>query len=267
MNRVREGKTFLSRRNTTNAEKMNAIDALYQNKYQELFEEYQTFKQATKEKNEEQMNYFTLWLHQIKTPISAMSLLLQKNPEMRDSHHMEQELIRVNDYTHMALNYLKLENSGKELDLQEIAVDNIIKTILKKYAVFFIYKDITVTYDPSTYSVLSDKKWLEVLIEQLVSNSLKYTKEGEISIYFKDEQTLIIEDTGSGISQEDLPKIFEKGYTGLDGRLHEKSTGLGLFLSRKVCHRLGHNLLIDSELGKGTKAIIDFGKKSWTLFD
>lgn len=268
LNRVREAETVRFGSDARNDnKKLNAIDALYQEKYQELYEEYQSFKQETVEKNKEQMDYFTLWLHQIKTPISAMSLLLQKNPETKDGLRLEQELIRVNDYTHMALNYLKLEDSGKELELEEIAVADVIKVILKKYAVFFIYKDISVEYESSEQTVLSDKKWLEVLIEQLVSNSLKYTKAGEIRIRFEDEQTLIIEDTGSGIRQEDLPKIFEKGYTGLDGRLHSKSTGLGLFLSRKICRRLGHALTIESEPGKGTKAIIDFGEKSWDLFD
>ncbi len=244
-----------------------SVDGLYQEKYNELYQDYQLFKQETAEKNAEQMDYFTLWLHQIKTPISAMSLIVQKSPEVEDKHRLEQELIRVNDYTHMALNYLKLEDSGKELDLREISVDDVIKMILKKYAILFIYKDISVDYTPTNNSVLSDKKWLEVLIEQLVSNSLKYTKAGEVRIFFEDEQTLVIEDTGSGIRQEDLPKIFEKGYTGLDGRLHSKSTGLGLFLSRKICRRLGHTLKIESEAGKGTKAIIDFGEKSWELFD
>ncbi|SFB99059.1 hypothetical protein SAMN04488102_102119 [Alkalibacterium subtropicum] len=246
---------------------LNALDALYQEMYQELYEEYQLFKKETVEKDREQMDYFTLWLHQIKTPISAMSLLLQKSPETKDGLRLEQELIRVNDYTHMALNYLKLEDSGKELQLEDIVVADVIKIILKKYAVIFIYKDISVEYNPSVQTVLSDKKWLEVLIEQLLSNSLKYTKAGKIRIYFEDEQTLVIEDTGSGIRQEDLPKIFEKGYTGFDGRLHSKSTGLGLFLSRKICRRLGHTLIIESEIGKGTKAVIDFGEKSWELFE
>ncbi|WP_368645780.1 sensor histidine kinase [Alkalibacterium putridalgicola] len=268
LNRIREAESLRFRQDIKNDRySVQSIDALYQEKYKELYEEYQLFKQETAENKEEQMDYFTLWLHQIKTPISAMSLLLQKSPETKDALRLEQELIRVNDYTHMALNYLKLEDSGKELELEDVAVDEVIKMILKKYAVFFIYKDISVAFEPRMQTVLSDKKWLEVLIEQLISNSLKYTKAGEIKIFFEDEQTLIIEDTGSGIRQEDLPKIFEKGYTGLDGRLHSKSTGLGLFLSRKICRRLGHTLTIESEAGKGTKAIVDFGEKSWDLFD
>lgn len=267
LKRVHEAENVHANLNENMERGPRSVDALYHEKYKELNQDYQLFKQETAEKNAEQMDYFTLWLHQIKTPISAMSLIIQKSPDIKNRQQLEQELIRVNDYTHMALNYLKLEDSGKELDLREISVDDVIKMILKKYAIFFISKDIRVDYIPSNYSVLSDKKWLEVLIEQLISNSLKYTKAGEIKIFFENEQTLVIEDTGSGIRQEELPKIFEKGYTGLDGRLHSKSTGLGLFLSQKICRRLGHTLRIDSEAGKGTKAIIDFGEKSWELFE
>src|SRR5690606_38400569 len=121
----------------------------------------------------------------------------------------------------------------------------------------------TLDYQPLKTTVLSDGQWLQILLEQLLSNSLKYTASGSISIYLDPgrEQTLIIEDTGAGIRTEDLPKIFNKGYSGLNGRLHEKSTGIGLFLSKKICKRLGHELTIESELGKGTRAAVSLARK------
>ncbi|HLR92271.1 MAG TPA: sensor histidine kinase [Atopostipes sp.] len=247
---------------------VDGLESIYLKKYQELTEEYHDFKQQQNEKSQEQMDYFTLWLHQIKTPIAAISLIFQRQKEeLPERKQLEQEMIRLNDYTHMALNYLKLENPGKEMDLEEVDLDEVIKETVKKYAVVFIYNNIRLNYEALNAAILTDRKWLQVLLEQLLSNSLKYTKTGEISIYMETNQVLVIEDNGSGIRKEDLPKIFEKGYTGLNGRLHEKSTGLGLFLSRKICQRLGHRLTIESEPGEGTIARIHFEREEVKIFD
>lgn len=245
-----------------------SIDQAYERQYKHLEDEYQTYKDLTNDKAKEQMDYFTLWLHQIKTPISAISLILENlKDESNEKKQMQKELIQLNDYTHMALNYLKLEDIGKEMDLEEVNLDRVIKETIKKYSIIFIYNDIGLDYEGVQANVLTDRKWLQVLIEQLLSNSLKYTSIGTIRIYLENPERLIIEDTGSGIRKEDLPKIFEKGYTGYDGRLHDKSTGLGLFLSKMICERLGHGLSIDSEVGVGTKAIIDFSRPDLNIFD
>lgn len=244
-----------------------ALGEMHFKKYEELAQAFYDYRQLEAEKSNEQMDYFTLWLHQIKTPIAAISLILQRqDEEFSGQKKLEQELIRLDDYTHMALNYLKLEEPGKEMDLDDVLLDDVIKETIKKYAILFIYNNIKLEYDSLALKVLSDRKWLQVLIEQILSNSLKYTKKGKIKIYANDA-ILFIEDTGSGIRKEDLPRIFEKGYTGLDGRLHEKSTGLGLFLSRKICERLGHKLTIDSEVGKGTTVRIDFHRDELKIFD
>lgn len=248
-------------------DRADIAEKIYQKQYRKLTEEYLDYKQRETEKNKEQMEYFSLWLHQIKTPIAAISLLVQQNKEVSGQKQMEQELLRLDDYTHMALNYLKLEDIGKELDLEWVSIDEIIKETLKKYSILFIYNKIQLIYKPLEKNFLTDRQWLQVLVEQILSNSLKYTKTGKISIFLENGHTLVIEDTGAGIRQEDLPKIFEKGYTGLNGRLHEKSTGLGLFLSKKICNRLGHGLHIESELGSGTKVYIDFKRPDFQLFD
>lgn len=250
-------------------EESDLLLKIYQEKYSELTEEYRLYKQQMAEKQSEQMDYFSLWLHQIKTPISAISLLLQQEEaetKTKNYKKMEQELLQLTDYTHMALNYLKLEETGKELEIERFSLDSVIKSALKKYSILFIYNKIQLDYLPLNMEVWSDKKWVQVLIEQILSNSLKYTNGGTIRLYTEGEQ-LVIEDTGSGISQQDLPKIFEKGYTGLDGRLNEKSTGLGLFISKKISKRLDHPLNIESELAVGTKVRIDFSKKETVLFD
>lgn len=235
-----------------------------------LIEEMEGFRYRQQEKNSEQMDYFTLWLHQIKTPIAAMSLLMQQNNENTDlTKKVRQELMRVENYTHMALNYLKLEQAEKELDLDIVELDRVLKKVLKKFSILFIYNQITLDYQPLERKVLSDENWLLILIEQILSNSLKYTPaKGTIKIYMDPdkENQLIIEDTGIGIRSEDLPKIFEKGYSGWNGKIQEKSTGLGLFLSKKICQRLGHKLTIQSELGEGTTVNIDLNRKIIELF-
>ncbi|UDE94329.1 hypothetical protein LHA31_06800 [Carnobacterium viridans] len=211
------------------------------------------------------MDYFTLWLHQIKTPISAISLLMQRDTKSLFSHQMEQELVQIENYTHMALNYLKIEQSGSDLDFVQVSLDRVIKETVKKSSILFIYKHIQLDYQEIDKSVLSDEKWLKVLVEQIVSNSLKYTPEGgKIKIYMSPttEDQLIIEDTGIGIRSEDLPRIFERGYSGFNGRIHEKSTGLGLFLSQEITKRLGHGMSIESTVGKGTKVMIDLARTS-----
>ena len=250
------------------ASSLESLDEAYALQYKALEAEYMAYREETDYKEKEQMDYFTWWLHQIKTPISAMSLLLQREAsETKEKKQMEQELIQLNDYTHMALNYLKLEETGKEMDLEEVSLDSVIKDIIKKYAVLFIYNDLSLEYTPIKERVLTDRKWLQVLLEQLISNSLKYTSSGSIRIYLDGPEQLVIADTGSGIRKEDLPKIFEKGYTGLDGRLHDKSTGLGLFLSKKICQIVGHTLTIDSVVGEGTQARVNFHREKLAIFD
>lgn len=243
-------------------------DRIYLGRISQLQQENRELMNLHAERQADQLDYFTLWLHQIKTPLSAISLLNQSTATS-ESKKISQEILRLEDYTHMALNYVKLEETGSEMDLSEVDLDGIVRKAVKKYSILFIYKGISLDYEPLGRKVLSDGQWLQTLLEQLLSNSLKYTESGKISIYMNPEKelTLIIEDTGVGIRSEDLPKIFNKGYSGLNGRLHEKSTGLGLFLSRKICNRLGHTLAIESEPGKGTRAVIGLSREQFTVFD
>ncbi|WKA51872.1 sensor histidine kinase [Planococcus liqunii] len=249
-------------------ESVDPADKLYIEKLAAVMREQREAETAYADRQTNQLDYFTLWLHQIKTPISAISLLNQSSSG-KEARQISQELLRLEDYTHMALNYVKLEEPGSELDLSQVDLDGVIKKALKKYSILFIYNGIKLEYEPLQMTVLSDEKWLQNLLEQLISNSLKYTPNGKISIYKDSEKEgrLIIEDTGIGIRPEDLPKIFNKGYSGFNGRLYEKSTGLGLFLSRKICERLGYKLDIQSELGKGTKVLIDLSREELRVFD
>lgn len=202
--------------------------------------------------------YCTLWAHQIKTPIAAMRLFLQCN-ESDENKELSMEVFKIEQYVEMILQYIRMGNMGNDLLLKQYDLDTIIKDAIHKYAKVFIRKKISLDYSGVDESVLTDEKWLTFVIEQIISNSLKYTKEGTISIYMEEgkDKVLVIEDTGIGIEEEDLPRICEKGFTGYNGRADKKSTGIGLYLCREILKKLSHEIRIESEVGQGTKVYIN----------
>ena len=201
---------------------------------------------------EEMMEYSTLWAHQIKTPIAAMRLLLSDKEESE----CEEELFKIEQYVEMVLTYLKVDHQGNDFQFEFVDIDSCIKQCIRKYAKLFIRKKLQLNYEARSLQVLTDEKWLCFVIEQLLSNAIKYTPSGYVNIEVKDEM-LIIEDSGIGIQKEDLPRVFEKGFTGYNGRKDKKSSGIGLYLVKQVCNRLGHKISIESELGKYTRVMID----------
>ena len=204
---------------------------------------------------EETDDYYTLWAHQIKTPIAAMRLLIQSGDGTLDTQgvrELESELFRTEQYVELALSYQRL-NGADDLVIKRCRLDGIIRQAVRKYAMQFIRKGLTLSYDGVDCVVLTDEKWLEFVIEQLLANALKYTPTGGISIYMQEEKTLVIADTGIGIAPEDLPRVFEKGYTGYNGRADKKSTGIGLYLCRRILGQLGHTITAQSKPGEGTK--------------
>lgn len=207
-------------------------------------------------------DYFTLWAHQIKTPIAAMRLLLQQNTEdIEQSYELrkecEGELFKIEQYVEMVLQYLRLNSSVNDFVLQEYSLDGMIRQAIHKYAPMFIRKKLTLNYNAVEEKVVTDEKWLVFVVEQILSNAIKYTSEGGISIYMEDG-ALIIEDTGIGILAEDLPRVFEKGYTGYNGRSDKKASGIGLYLCRQILQKLGHKVYVESEPGKGTRVKLVF---------
>ena len=207
----------------------------------------------------EMEDYFTLWAHQIKTPIAAMRLILQTRPE-NSAGELSQELFRVEQYVEMVLNYLRLDSDSTDFVFKTCDLDGIIRQCVRKYAKQFIRKKISLEYGGTDVQVLTDEKWLGFVIEQLLSNALKYTNVGSIRIYTQRE-TLVIEDTGIGIAPEDLPRVFEKGYTGYNGRTDKKATGIGLYLCKRILQKLGNEISISSVVGQGTRVSIDLRRE------
>ena len=240
------------------------IEEDYQHLIQRLVRENRQRQAAADSMLEDLTSYYTLWVHQIKTPIAAMDLLLQAGPDR--ATEMEIELQKIAQYVDMVLQYLRLDSTAKDLVLQRCQLDAVVRQTVRKYAKLFILKKIQLVFQETKWEVLSDEKWLCFLLEQLLSNALKHTPEGgKISIFLEGETNLVIADTGIGIAPEDLPRVFEKGFTGNNGRMDKKATGIGLYLCRRVTNLLGHTISIVSEPGVGTQVRLGLGRPQFDI--
>ena len=253
-------------------------------------------------------DYYSMWVHQIKTPISAMKLLLEAEREelgqlMCDEEQsqcriadmngcnisatelniselnasgkqqivytelsdnldsFEDELFRIEEYVSMALQYQRVSSTENDFVLEKVSLDGVIRDTIKKYAKIMIRRHIGINYSGTKKQVYTDEKWLAFILEQILSNAIKYTPQGFVTIETAEEKDrffITIKDTGIGIKAEDLPRVFEKGYTGYNGHADKKATGIGLYLCRQMADKLGHTIRMESELGKGTKVWIGF---------
>lgn len=242
---------FPSKRDVLEEEYYNALSRLLEvNRYME--------NEANKKYND-MISYYTLWAHQIKTPIASMRLNLQ-NEDTPFARKISVDLFRIEQYVEMVLTFLRLDSDYTDYVITDCDLDCIIKSAVKKYRQEFIGRKLALNYEPVNLNVITDEKWLSFVIEQVLSNALKYTKTGSITISVNDN-TLCIEDTGIGIAPEDIPRIFEKGYTGYQGRTHKKASGIGLSLCKEICDRLNHKISVESEPDIGTKVYITMSNK------
>ncbi len=202
-------------------------------------------------------DYYTTWTHQIKTPIAAARLLLQSGEY--DSGEMAEQIQKIEEYTEMAMCYARLSSESSDFVIREFSADGLVKKIIRKYSAQFIRKGLSLNIKPMELTAVSDEKWLGFVIGQVISNALKYTNTGGVEIY-ADGNTLCVRDTGIGISPEDMPRIFEKGYTGLNGRIDERASGIGLYLCDRVCKKLGHRISAEST-DNGTTIRIDLSRR------
>lgn len=195
--------------------------------------------------------YFLLWIHQIKTPITVCNLILDKSGADK---RLKEQIFYIEEYTNMAMNYLKLKDRSTDMDICEVDLDEVLNSVIKKYSLIFIEKKIKLEYIKTGERVVSDAKWLSILLEQVISNALKYTKHGSISIFYdKELSKLSIRDTGIGIPSSDIKKIFDRGYSGFNGRLNEKSSGLGLYMVGKIALLLGITIEVESKVNIGSE--------------
>ena len=238
-------------------EAADALEADYQDMLTALDEDRRAVAARVTGARDRAETFYTAWVHQIKTPMAAMGLLLQSGQP--DAALLKGELFSMEKYVDLVLTYQRLGSEATDLVLRTCDLDTIIRGAVKEYARLFILKKLTLTFTPTGLTVLTDEKWLGFVVGQLLSNALKYTQNGGVSIY-ADGSRLVIEDTGMGIPETELPRIFEKSFTGENGRTDSRTTGLGLYLCRRACALLGHSISAASEVGKGTRVILDLGR-------
>lgn len=236
------------------------IEGMEDRDYQQIIclisEEHNDFQMATNQRYADMIDYYTVWAHQIKTPIASMRLQLQ-NEDSALSRKLSSDLFRVEQYVEMVLTFLRLDSENSDYLIKEYDLDSIIRAAVKKFAGEFIGRKLKLIYEPVNAKVVTDEKWLSFVIEQVLSNALKYTHSGSITISLEPEKKLCIRDTGIGIAPEDIPRIFENGYTGYNGRSDKKASGIGLYLCKRICTNLGHTITADSVVDEGTIICID----------
>ena len=261
------------------------IEAEYQEITETIFAWREMLENEVLLSKKDASDYYSLWVHQIKTPISAMRLLLQREEQKQTDpdetagmeksvlYDMQQELFWINQYVNMALQYQRMNSGMNDLVLEMVSADQVVRTAIRRFALIMIRKKIAIHYEECREMVLSDEKWLEFVVEQILSNAIKYSGENRaVTIQINRNEAdntceLVISDQGIGIRKEDLPRIFEKGYTGYNGRADKTSTGIGLYLCREITKKLGHGIMITSEIGKGTDVTIVFERNNLDVRD
>jgi len=218
---------------------------------------------------EEYRSYIELWIHEIKTPIASAMLTIENHGGEAQALLLE-DLLRIEEHAMQALFYARSNSVEKDYLIQELSLQDVCFRSLRKNARLLIDNNVSVEASDITGTVFCDAKWMVYILDQLISNAVKYRCDGDSRIVFHSEDmpnetVLFLADNGLGIRPDELPRVFDKGYTGMLGRVHERATGMGLFLSKKLCGKLGLSLEIASGgEGCGTTAAIHFPKGSMT---
>ena len=226
----------------------------YQKVIASLGEKLEELAEQADYETQDMLDYYTAWVHQIKTPIAVIRLKISEDTP--EHHALSAELSRIERYVDMVLQYARIGSKSNDLVIREYRLDGIIRESLRKQAEQFIEKRLVLKYTSTDATVITDQKWLAFILDQLLSNAVKYTSFGTVTVDFCDG-LLTISDTGVGIMPEDLPRIFEKGYTGMNGRIGQKSSGLGLYLAKKAAEMLSIPLSVVSSIGVGSTFILD----------
>jgi signal transduction histidine kinase len=234
------------------------IEEGYQELLKKLNQQMETLKSQHEIQEKELRDYYALWSHQIKTPVATLNLLTQ-SVDSSVKKEMKEEIFKIQQYLDMMLQYLRLQSIHNDFRFEEISSSPLVKQTIKKYASFFINKNLEVELTNLNGTIITDEKWFQFILEQIIYNAIKYTKSGKIKIYSPENkpQEIRVKDTGQGILSEDLPRVFERGYTGFNGRENEASSGLGLYMCKEIANQIGIQLEITSVIGKGTEVSID----------
>ena len=231
----------------------------YHEMIQKLGVQIEALTQEYVSEKKDMIDYYTVWVHQIKTPISVLRMRLGAEDD-DNSRALRAELFRIEQYVDMVLQYIRLGSETNDIVVEECSLDELIKESIHKYSSQIILRKLKLQYEPEEVKVITDRKWFACIMDQLFSNAVKYTQSGGISIKVEGMK-VYFSDTGIGIAAEDVPRIFEKGYTGLNGRTGNKSSGLGLYLCKQAADKISVKLSCESEPGKGTTFVLEFSDK------
>lgn len=215
-----------------------------------------------RDRENEYREYIETWVHEIKTPIASTRLIIENNPS-DTTRNIHDEIKKVEEYIEQVLYYSRSNNVSKDYIIKEVSLPDLVKRVIKRNSRDFISKGIALDINAVDGVIYSDAKWLEFIVNQLVGNATKYIarRDGKVTIStIKNENNIIltIEDNGIGIIDKDLNRVFEKGFTGENGRKYGQSTGIGLYLCKKLSEQLGLGLTLTSKAGEGTKVSIVF---------
>ena len=212
--------------------------------------------------------YIEMWIHEVKLPLSSINLMIHNNKELSDKKIVEQ-LKRIDDDVEQVLYYVRSENAEKDYLIKETEIAKVISNVAIKNKDILLENNIDFEVEVGNTKVLTDSKWLEFIVNQIVSNSIKYIRndvEHLIKITTEENNKSIIlkiYDNGIGISKSDIPKVFDKTFTGNNGRKIETSTGMGLYISKQLCKKLGHKITVDSKENEYTEVSIFFNKNDF----
>ncbi len=229
----------------------SSLEALLLEEVARLEEAQADLRASYRQERDELEDYYTMWAHQMKIPLAASQLLLGEMSKGSTQQAMERELFKMEHYTGLVLNYLRLQSFHDDLVVEQVDLEVLVRQLVKKYSLFFIQESIALELGQLSKLLVTDRKWLSLLLEQFLSNAVKYSKGGKVNIYL-DSDDLVISDTGIGIAPSDLHRVFERGFSGYNGRRTQQSSGLGLYLAKRIADKLGYGLKLTSELGQGT---------------
>lgn len=252
--KIRTLQHFVNVRELKNLDFLQApSDLAYKAALEKLLERQAEDRLNYKTREENLQQLIKMWSHQMKVPISAISLMAQTNQLKQGD--VQSQLLRLENDLARLLNYIKFSQNQSDFRFEKCQVREILVDLIKKNQVFFLQKDISLTIE-GEWEINSDKKWLSFAFSQILDNAIKYSKKGgHITILIQENQVLI-EDTGMGILKEDIPRLFEEGFTGYNGHEHQKATGLGLYMAKKVLDSLELAIKIDSQIDEGTQVYI-----------
>lgn len=225
----------------------------YQGVIENLVKEEAAQALVSKSQLENLQSLIKMWSHQMKVPLSALSLMVQT--DNLDKKEVQQQLSRLQNYLDILLTYMKFSQNKDDYRFEICDVKSIVTDLVKKYRVAFLAKELSVNIE-GDWQLKSDKKWLSFAISQILDNAVKYSRDGsEINIIMDDSSVRILDD-GIGILPEDLPRLFDEGFTGFNGHEHQKATGLGLYMTKQIFDQLNLSIKVDSQIDQGTCVMI-----------